>query len=849
VVDQSYPGVYVEETDAGGHPIAGVDTSTAGMVGVTDRGPIEAQLVTSWMDFTERFGDSVTPPEPTVRAQWTLDAVDGGEWWHVGVAVKGFFDNGGERLYVKRVVADDPASLCAADFVNAVDAFERFDAISSVLAPGIWSAQVQAALIAHCEARGRCFAVLDAPAAADVEQARTFRAQRHSRFAALYYPWVDVLDPRTAQRVTVPASAHVAGVYARVDRERGVFKAPANETLHGVESLAIDVTDAEAQTLGHDGINPLRTLGGAIKVWGARTLSSGEWGYLNVRRLFVFIEESIANGTRWVVFEPNDEPLWAQLRQSVLQFLLNVWKAGGLAGSTPNEAFFVRCDRTTMTQDDLDQGRLVCEVGVAPLRPAEFVIMRIGQWTADCKGQGDAADDDKVIDPPYVRCGSIGDCALLREAIGPERRVGTLVLVTGPDRNARAAAARELARLAQLSLHRIDLSRVVSKYIGETEKNLDRIFDAAARSDTLLFFDEADALFGKRTEVHGARDRYANIDVAYLLQRIEAFAGVVTLATNRRTDVPAAVRRFARFGVEAAQSVSETAISLPDLSSAVDLEIVATNLRAIQTLYVAAMLEELALFRVVDRLVELFTRGQLPLGASDAGRLLSQYFRSVANRLSEAQRRGLYARVFGIPGSDDGPTPNRDFDTLWIRFVSAVASFVPPQDNDSLRTAARELATNLSLHGCALSLYAANELAETISDAVAIVADPDVRAAYAARDMWQVIDQVATLELGGARNTARYRAMADAGAVVIAWLAKNLERLAPSSAGAVLEVSESPRAFDCRLSPQALSRPTDADFVIACRNWLAVAAASPTDVGRVAGDFAAFVAALLATNR
>jgi hypothetical protein len=589
--------------------------------------------------------------------------------------------------------------------------------------------------------------------------------------------------------------------------------------LHGVESLAVDVTDAEAQRLGHDGINTLRPLGGTIKVWGARTLSSGEWGYVNVRRLFVFIEESIANGTRWVVFEPNDEPLWTKLRRSVLQFLLNVWKAGGLAGSTPDQAFFVRCDRTTMTQDDLDQGRLVCEVGVAPVRPAEFIIMRIGQWTADCKGQCDAADDGRLIDPPY--CESIADCALLREAIGPERRVGMLVLVTGPDRNARTAAARELARLAQLSLHRIDLSRVVSKYIAETEKNLDRIFDAAARSDVLLFFDEADALFGRRTEVRDARARYANIEVAYLLQRIEAFAGVVTLATNRRSDLPAAVRRFARFGVEAAQSVSETAISLPDLSSAVHLEIVATNLRAIQALYVAAMLEELALFRVVDRLVELFMRGQLPLGASDAGTLLSQYFRSGANRLSEAQRRELYARVLGIPAGDDGSTPNRDFDALWMRFVSAVASFVPPRDDDSLRTAARELTINLSLHGCALSLYAANELAETVRDAVGIVDDPDVRAAYGARDMWQVIDQVATLELGGARNTARYRTMADAGAVVIAWLATNLERVAPSSTGAVLEVSESPRASDCRLSPQALSEPTDADLVIACEDWLA----------------------------
>src|SRR5947208_1759803 len=231
-----------------------------------------------------------------------------------------------------------------------------------------------------------------------------------------------------------------------------------------------------------------------------------------------------------------------------------------------------------MTQDEIDQGRLICEGGVAPLRPAEFVIVRIGQWTADRKGPHDTADDGRLIDPPYVRCESIADCAPLREAIDPARRDGTLILVSGVDRNARAAAAHALAHLAQRSFHRIDLSRVVSKYVGETTKNLDRIFDAAANGDVVLFFDEADALFGRRSDVHDAHDHNADLEVAYLLQRIEAFAGVVMLGTNQRTEVPVAVRRFARFGVIAAQTVIETTPSLPDFASAVDLEGVATNL-------------------------------------------------------------------------------------------------------------------------------------------------------------------------------------------------------------------------------------------------------------------------------
>ena len=177
-------------------------------------------------------------------------------------------------------------------------------------------------------------------------------------------------------------------------------------------------------------------LAGTIKVWGARTISGGEWKYVSVRRLLIFIEESIAKGTQWVVFEPNGEPLWAQLRRSVLQFLLNLWRAGGLAGSTPEQAFFVRCDRTTMTQDDIDQARLICEVGVAPLRPAEFVIVRIGQWTADRKGSHDAADDDRLIDPRMCAASRMAT-ARAAQAIGLARRVGTLALVSGTDRNAR----------------------------------------------------------------------------------------------------------------------------------------------------------------------------------------------------------------------------------------------------------------------------------------------------------------------------------------------------------------------------------------------------------------------------
>ena len=393
-----------------------------------------------------------------------------------------------------------------------------------------------------------------------------------------------------------------------------------------------------------------------------------------------------------------------------------------------------------MTQDDIDNGRLVCEIGVAPLRPAEFVIVRIGQWTAGHAPPAGGSDGDASSGPPYIALRSMDDRALLGQALATAPRAGSPILLTGADRNGRGEVARELARLVQLPLHRIDLARVVSKYISETEKNLGRIFGAAADGDALLFFDEADALFDKRTDVHDSHDRYANIETAYLLQRIETFRGTAVLATNRRSDIPATVRRAARFEVAAPESTVDATESLPDLSSAVDVQITSINLAAIQALYFVAMLEELQLLRVVDRLVELFMQGVLPLGANAAGARLSAYWQRGPSRSSDSERRDLYTRVFGMPGGGDGTTPNREFDALWTRFISAVALWggQHPPDDDTLRASARELAVNLSLHGCALSLYAATDIGETIRDAIAILRDTDVQAAFGARDMWQV---------------------------------------------------------------------------------------------------------------
>jgi phage tail sheath protein FI len=209
---------------------------------------------------------------------------------------------------------------------------------------------------------------------------------RDTSYAAFYYPWIEIFDPLTnAPRFYIPPTGHVAGIYARTDIERGVHKAPANEVVRGALNMEFPVPKGLQDMLNPRGVNCIRDFrpdGRSIRVWGARTMSSdGQWKYVNVRRLFIFVEESIDEGTQWVVFEPNDEPLWDRVRRSISNFLVTVWSNGALMGATQEEAFFVKCDRTTMTQDDIDNGRLICYIGLAPVKPAEFVIFRFSQKT------------------------------------------------------------------------------------------------------------------------------------------------------------------------------------------------------------------------------------------------------------------------------------------------------------------------------------------------------------------------------------------------------------------------------------------------------------------------------------
>ncbi|MER5501924.1 MULTISPECIES: phage tail sheath family protein [unclassified Streptomyces] len=280
---------------------------------------------------------------------------------------------------------------------------EAVEEITTVVVPDLMSAHerglldlesvvaVQQGLISHCELMGDRVAILDPPPGLSPQQIRAWRtdhANFDSKYATLYYPWIRVADPSSGRARLVPPSGHVAGVWARNDESRGVHKAPANEVVRGAVALQTQLTKGEHDMLNPIGLNCIRSFPGrGIRIWGARTLASDPaWRYLNVRRLFNYLEESILAGTQWVVFEPNDDALWARIRRTVSAFLVNEWRKGALFGLTPEEAFYVKCDRETNPPESIDAGQVICEIGVAPVRPAEFVVFRLSQLTGGTGG-------------------------------------------------------------------------------------------------------------------------------------------------------------------------------------------------------------------------------------------------------------------------------------------------------------------------------------------------------------------------------------------------------------------------------------------------------------------------------
>ena len=398
------PGVYVEEVDRGSKPIESVGTNTVGFLGETMMGPANvAVLVTNWSQFVKTFGDFTQST-------------------HLAHAVYGFFNNGGSRCFVVNVGAPssleiEPVAVAPAGPTkegekkadapkeapkvktpgnsdglyigkdngpgarSGLKCFEEIDEISIVAAPGQTSPAVQDAILTHCEMRKDRFAILDSPEQMTGGVDKLVRP-RDSKYGAYYFPWIQVYDPDKGN-IFVPPAGHIAGVYSRTDSERGVHKAPANEIVRGALGMKYNVSKGEQDLLNPKGINAIRFMNGAIRIWGARTLSTDpSWRYINVRRLFIMVETSIERATQWVVFEPNDQKLWKRVQRTISSFLTLVWRNGALMGETPEKAFYVKCDDETNPPEVVDVGQLIVEIGLAPVKPAEFVIFRIGQMPA-----------------------------------------------------------------------------------------------------------------------------------------------------------------------------------------------------------------------------------------------------------------------------------------------------------------------------------------------------------------------------------------------------------------------------------------------------------------------------------
>jgi uncharacterized protein len=393
------PGVYVEEVETGARSIQGVGTTTAAFVGrapLVDAHLNEAVAINGWAQFLKEYA------RPDSRGT------------ALSRAVYGFFLNGGRRCFIVNI-GNSPRLTGGTRRREGLAVLEEVSEVAMVAAPGFSDTGSLDALLSHAEKMKDRFALLDSPE--DVEDIaqltrialmepppgpakaegakegeppreggrppRGLRPRMSDRgFGAFYYPWITVEDPMTGERVNVPPSGHIAGIYARTDVTRGVHKAPANEVVFGAGNLVRHITPEEQAELNSNGVNCIRYFPSrGIRVWGARTVAdaASEWRYVNVRRLFNFVEESISLGTGWTVFEPNDPTLWGNIRRDVGAFLLRLWRSGALLGRTPDQAFFVQCDEQTNPPEVIDAGQVVALIGLAPVKPAEFIIFRIGQ--------------------------------------------------------------------------------------------------------------------------------------------------------------------------------------------------------------------------------------------------------------------------------------------------------------------------------------------------------------------------------------------------------------------------------------------------------------------------------------
>jgi phage tail sheath protein FI len=349
------PGIFLQEINIQPQPIEGVRTNIAAFLGETEIGPTIPTLITNFADYERLFGG------------YLCDGM------YLPYAVEGFFLNGGQRCYICRVLASN--------YAGALTKLETVDEVSIVYSPNSQAVPgLSELLIGHCERLRFRFAILDSMKGQD---SSNVTKPSESAFAALYYPWIYVKQIGTGIHCLVPPGGHVAGIYARTDLVMGFHEAPASEVVRGAVDIEYPLSRNQQDNLVSKGINCIRNfVGRGIRVWGARTLSGDPTKkYVNVCRLLIYLEQSIKKGIEWAVFESNNEITWAKVKLAIENFLVQTWKNGLLMGAKPQEAYFVKCDRSTMNQSDIDNGRLIVLVGLALLMPSEFMILRINQST------------------------------------------------------------------------------------------------------------------------------------------------------------------------------------------------------------------------------------------------------------------------------------------------------------------------------------------------------------------------------------------------------------------------------------------------------------------------------------
>lgn len=433
-VEYYTPGVYVEEVSSGSKAVTAVPTSIVGFIGEAKSGSVnKPTLVTTWAQYFDNFigytqKDKMSPRGTVVKDEAgnvVKEDVPNAKVTDLDWALYAFFANGGSKCYVTSVGSDTAAAVVTEkakdkddkavkpvapkksgfDLVAAIigndggpgkrsglHTFKDIDEVAILCAPGVTDAAVQQEVLSYCETFN-IFALLDAPESleglsayglsTDLNGLSGLSAKCASKQAALYFPWVNVYDAEAGEDKAVAPTGFIAGLYGRVDGQRGVHKAPANEPVRLAKSLAYSLSDTEQETLNQKGVNCIRDFADmGIRVWGARTTIcdiDAEWRYINVRRVFNMVEKSVKVGSKWAVFEPNDAFLWIKLKRNITSFLTRIYNSGALAGANASEAFFVKCDASNNSQENIDAGIVTVEVGIAVVKPAEFIVFKISQ--------------------------------------------------------------------------------------------------------------------------------------------------------------------------------------------------------------------------------------------------------------------------------------------------------------------------------------------------------------------------------------------------------------------------------------------------------------------------------------